>query len=136
MVWEHAPSIAMPFSEDALLYARKLAASKYRFPNDRLAVADLLERWNIGLGSTRVERRIALRMSREGELSQRAQGEARVDRLPSVARVLASDQDESDVPVDDTAIDRDLDYAGEEGDDDRFDQEDIDDFYSDALEDV
>lgn len=136
LVWEHAPSIDMPFSEDALLYARKLAASKYRFPNDRLAVADLLERWNIGLGSTRVERRIALRMSRETELSQRPQGEARVDRLPSVARVLAPDQDESDVQAEDTAIDRGLDYAGEEGDDDRFDQENIDDFYSDALEDV
>lgn len=38
--------------------------------------------------------------------------------------------------AEDTAIDRGLDYAGEEGDDDRFDQENIDDFYSDALEDV
>ncbi|KXO96132.1 helix-turn-helix domain-containing protein [Tsukamurella pseudospumae] len=138
LVWEHAPAIDMPFSEDALLYARKLAASKYRFPNDRLAVADLLERWNVGLGSTRVERRIALRMARESELSQQQPGEPGVSELPSVARVLATTpgQDESDPEAEATPPDRSLDYAGEEGDDDRFDQEDTDDFYSDALEDV
>ena len=50
--WEHAPSLKMPFSEDALKFARKLAASKYTYPDDKIAVADLFERWNIGLGTT------------------------------------------------------------------------------------
>jgi len=62
--WEHAPVVAMPLSEDALGFARRLAAGKYRFPDDRIAVADLLERWRIGLGATLSERRIALRMAR------------------------------------------------------------------------
>lgn len=55
----------MPLSEDALTFARQLAAAKYRFPDDRLAVADLLQRWNLGLGTTIAERRMALRLSRE-----------------------------------------------------------------------
>lgn len=30
LTWEHAPAARMPLSEDALLFARKLAAAKYR----------------------------------------------------------------------------------------------------------
>ncbi|WP_438272457.1 hypothetical protein [Streptomyces bobili] len=48
LTWEHAPVAGMPLSEDALVFARKLAAAKYRYPDNRLAVADLLERWNAG----------------------------------------------------------------------------------------
>ena len=62
-MWEHAPSMQMPLSEDALQFARKLAAAKYTYPDDRLAIADLLERWNLGLGTTLAERRMALRLS-------------------------------------------------------------------------
>jgi hypothetical protein len=65
LVWEHAPSLLMPFSEDALQFARRLAAAKYTYPDDAIAVADLFERWHLGLGATVKERRIALRMSRE-----------------------------------------------------------------------
>ncbi|MFD7685812.1 hypothetical protein [Streptomyces sp. NPDC059781] len=32
LTWEHAPSARMPLSEDALAFARKLAAAKYRCP--------------------------------------------------------------------------------------------------------
>jgi len=67
-MWEHAESIAMPFSEDALQFARRLAAQKYKYPNDKLAMADLLERWNLGLGRSMAERRMALRLSRETDL--------------------------------------------------------------------
>lgn len=42
LMWEHAPSMEMPLSQDALQFARKLAASKYTYPDDRLAVTDLL----------------------------------------------------------------------------------------------
>ena len=56
LTWEHAPSLEMPLSEDALTFARKLAASKYRYPDDRIAIADLLERWKLGLATTPAER--------------------------------------------------------------------------------
>jgi hypothetical protein len=46
--WEHAPSVDMPLGEDALGFARKLAASTDRDPDGRFAVADLLRRWNLG----------------------------------------------------------------------------------------
>ena len=34
----------MPLSEDALRFARRLAAAKYTYPDYKIAVADLLER--------------------------------------------------------------------------------------------
>jgi transposase InsO family protein len=120
--WEHAPVVAMPLSEDALGFARRLAAGKYRFPDDRIAVADLLERWKIGLGATLSERRIALRTARSApaiELPPTPES-----HLPSVAHALEPSPAES----------------GPEplcGDDD---VEDADggsgDFYADAFEDA
>lgn len=90
LMWEHAPSLQMPLSEDALQFARKLAASKYTYPDDRIAVADLLERWNLGLGTTPAERRMALRLSREETMLDQAEPQDPVTTLPSVARVLAT----------------------------------------------
>jgi hypothetical protein len=52
----------MPLSDEALQFARKLAAAKYRYPDDRL---DLLQRWKLGLGTTLAKRRMALRISRD-----------------------------------------------------------------------
>ena len=62
--WEHAPGLQMPLSEEALQFARRLAAKQYTYPGDKLAVALLLERWNLGLGNSLAERRMALRLSR------------------------------------------------------------------------
>jgi hypothetical protein len=102
--------------------------------DDRLAVADLLERWNLGLGSTLAERRMALRLSREDAVLDQADTQDEVTTLPSVARVLAT----ADPPADgdpDTTLDE---PDPEPGDDDA--EEDLDDyaddFYADALEDV
>lgn len=135
LMWEHAPSMQMPLSEDALRFARKLAASKYTYPDDRLAVADLLERWNLGLGSTLSERRMALRLSREDALIDQSEPQDEVTALPSVARVLAA----ADLPADEDDLDNAIDEPGPEtGDDDA--EEDLDDyaddFYGDALEDA
>jgi transposase InsO family protein len=121
--WEHAPAGAMPLSEDALAFARRLAADKYRFPDDRLAVADLLERWKIGLGTTLAERRIALRMARSAPALDLPQMPEPV--LPSVGYALTRTEsaDGRSQPA--------------EGDDDLEDCEDAAaDFYADAFEDA
>ncbi|AYM44342.1 DDE-type integrase/transposase/recombinase [Mycobacteroides abscessus subsp. abscessus] len=141
LTWEHAPAMKMPMSEDALKFARTQAASKYRYPDDRLAVADLLERWNLGLGTTLPERRIALRLAREAaQLGAGVAGEPPVSSLPSVAKVLAAakypepqaDQD------DDVEASMEIPEAGDDDDAD-FDPDNAGDwgtFYADALEDV
>ena len=93
LVWEHAPSLMMPFSEDALAFARELAAAKYTYPDDTIAVADLFERWKLGLGATAKERRMALRMSRDQAVPLNdlpGPQEPEVAQLPSVARVMAA----------------------------------------------
>ncbi|MBB6421898.1 hypothetical protein [Streptomyces sp. AK010] len=126
LTWEHAPAARMPLSEDALVFARKLAAAKYRYPDDRLAVADLLERWNLGLGTTLAERRMALRLSREqAALDLPDTGKPEAASLPSVRRALG---DEPEPPASEKPV-----PAAETGDDD---ETDVDDFYADALEDV
>jgi transposase InsO family protein len=132
LVWEHAPALSMPFSEDALQFARRLAAAKYTYPDDAVAVADLLERWNLGLGATVKERRIALRMSRQqAALVHDLPGlsEPAVARLPSVARVMAAADTAETGP---SSADS-QEHAPETGDDD---SDEPDDFYADALEDV
>lgn len=63
--WTLADGLAMPFSDEGLKYARKLARSKYRFVDDKLALAELLERRQLSQGHTMEERRMALRLSRE-----------------------------------------------------------------------
>jgi transposase InsO family protein len=140
LLWEHAPAAQMPFSEDALKFARQLAAAKYAFPDDRLAVADLLERWNLGLGSSVAERRMALRLSRETALLDNASTDAdEVTTLPSVVKVLAaatgtvdSSEPEPRVPGPESGPD-----SGDDDADDELDDEfDEDSFYADALEEV
>lgn len=132
LVWEHAPSLMMPFSEDALAFARELAAAKYTYPDDTVAVADLFERWKLGLGATAKERRIALRMSRDqAVLLNNLPGlqEPEVAQLPSVARVMAAaGADEVKSEGSDSE-----EQALETGDDDSGEPEN---FYADALEDV
>ncbi|MCX5377177.1 helix-turn-helix domain-containing protein [Streptomyces sp. NBC_00091] len=133
LLWEHAPSASMPLSEDALTFARRLAAAKYRFPDDRLAIADLLERWNIGLGTTLAERRMVLRLSREQAAIELPQTEEEtVVSLSSVRKALGQAAEPTE-PVEEDPVE-----APEMGDDDEADLEDLgdDDFYADALEDV
>ena len=142
LTWEHAPSLEMPLSEDALAFARKLAASRYRYPDDRIAVADLLERWKIGLATTPAERRIALRLSREQKALD-IPDDASVASLPSVRKALKGTRP----PTDDGAAGDTESQAQvpEMGDDDAEDLEMLeaeesalvdDDFYADALGDI
>lgn len=92
LLWEHAQDIAVPFSGEALAYARRTAAEQHRFPDDRRALAELLERWDVGLARNPTERRMALRLSQQREARQRARDEAGPDaevvQLPGVRAVL------------------------------------------------
>ena len=98
----------MPLSEDALAFARKLAASKYRYPDDRIAIADLLERWKIGLATTPAERRMVLRLSREQKALD-ILDDTSITSLPSVQKALegmrhpADDGDGEDAGAQDEA---------------------------------
>jgi hypothetical protein len=134
LMWEHAPSMEMPLSEDALAFARKLAADKYTYPDDRLAVADLLERWNLGLGNTLAERRMALRLSRAAVSIELSEPPDEITTLPSVARVLAT----GSPPTSECDVEKLQEPDPETGDDDAADDldADLDDFYADALEDA
>ncbi|MEU6118262.1 transposase [Streptomyces sp. NPDC047117] len=131
--WEHAPSREMPLSEEALQFARRLAAEKYTYPDDRLAVSLLLERWNLGLGNSMAERRMALRLSREQTaLELPAPETAPVDSLPSVARVLSLPEQPTP-PALESAVEQEM------GDDDADSLEELDEelrFYASALKDV
>ncbi|MFF8996309.1 transposase [Streptomyces sp. NPDC014983] len=130
--WEHAPILQMPLSEEALQFARRLAAKQYTYPGDKLAVALLLERWNLGLGNSLVERRMALRLSREQAAVDLPKDEAsEVDVLPSVARVLSLPEQPSAPAIESG--------EAEQGDDDVDALEELDeelDFYATALKDV
>ncbi|MCZ4088538.1 Mu transposase C-terminal domain-containing protein, partial [Streptomyces antarcticus] len=134
LAWEHAPGREMPVSEEALRFARRLAASRSRFPDDKAAVRDLFERWNLGLGTTLVERRMALRLAREQAALDLPEPEENVVTLPSVRRLM--DLPEAALPQLASRI------AQEAGDDDVADDpevvelEDDSDFYTDALEDA
>ncbi|MFF4754169.1 TnsA-like heteromeric transposase endonuclease subunit [Streptomyces sp. NPDC002514] len=142
--WEHAPAMKFPVSEDALELARKMARHKYRYPDDENALTQLLERWNLGLGLTRSERRVALRMAREQSAIDLPTTDSEVAMLPSVAKVMAANvetvQDEEEPEPEP--------YEGAHpGDDDEDDELDVlvcpsdgpdgeDDYYADALEDA
>jgi len=159
LVWEHAPAVDLPLSDEALQYARRLAAANYAYPDDTLAVADLLERWNLGLGMSLVERRMALRLSRADAAIDLPDLPDGVASLPSVRKVLelpAATTSQPNAPQDVQDL-QDADMAPAsagrqeskpEGvepsdDDDDVDELDLaddelaeDDFYADALEDV
>jgi hypothetical protein len=139
LTWEHAASLEMPLSEDALAFARKLAASRYRYPDDRIAVADLLERWKIGLATTPAERRTVLRLSREQKALD-IPDDTSVTSLPSVQKALEGIRPPAAEGADEDA------GALEMGDDDAEDLQMLeaeesalvgdDDFYADALGDA
>jgi transposase InsO family protein len=87
--WEHYGKIEVPFSAEALEYARRLARQTERFPDERRALAELLERWDAGLTRNPTERRMALRLAQQRNDRLLAAGEqtASVTDLASVREV-------------------------------------------------
>ncbi|MFI6688001.1 TnsA-like heteromeric transposase endonuclease subunit [Streptomyces sp. NPDC050485] len=140
--WEHAPAQKFPISEGAIEIARKVAGEKYPYPDDETAVAELLERWHLGLGLTMVERRLALRQAREQsafDLPDTAESDVRA--LPTVARILTATDDQDEAGTAEPAAVEAEPYegpvAGDDDEDDELDGPDTaEDFYDDAMEDA
>ncbi|CAN5555894.1 helix-turn-helix domain-containing protein [soil metagenome] len=65
--WEHAHHVEAPFSEEALAYARRIVLQEHGFADDQLALDELLTRWNLHMGVSAKERRMALRMARQDD---------------------------------------------------------------------
>jgi hypothetical protein len=88
--WEHHDEINVPFSAEALAHARRLARQTERFPDDRRALAELLERWDAGLTRNPTERRMALRLAqqRDERLQAAGEDEGTVTDLASVRAVV------------------------------------------------
>ena len=117
--WTEADACDGPMNEDGLTFARKLAKSKYRHFDDKLALAELLDRRKLSQGHTMAERRAALRLSRQqSTLGLDIQTAASVPDLPTPGGVRNTpdspdgiDDDhafvdvlDEDVPVDDDHI--------------------------------
>ncbi|MEZ0053767.1 transposase InsO family protein [Mycobacterium sp. MAA66] len=135
LMWEHADAFTLPFSEDALKFARKLAERKYKYPNDQLAMAELLERWNLGLGKTLAERRIALRLDREAKLLTDAEADAEVTGASRLIASAIARANHSETPsaTDDIS---DVDEDTPTNTNDEQEPTDPEDFYADAWEDA
>ena len=127
LVWEHATEVPMPFSDDTLRFARTTLADQHGFVDDRLALTELFKRWQLGLGNSPAERRMALRLAREdAALSNQADSdEADIVSTLSTVKALergdqAAFQKHDEVPDPNAGDDDDpselhADYAEDEG---------------------
>lgn len=126
LVWEHHTEVAAPFSAEALAYARRLALASGRHVDARVALAELLERWDAGLVRHPAERRMAVRASQQRQARLTAAGpDPQVADLPTLRAITNPDpEDLGTLP------------QGVGGDDDTDDELDVGDeeFYADAFE--
>jgi hypothetical protein len=92
LAWEHAETVDVPFSADALAYARRLMLAEGRHVDERQALAGLLDRWDAGLVRHPAERRMAVRASqqRAARLAAADGPGAEVAALPAVAALAAA----------------------------------------------
>jgi transposase InsO family protein len=155
LVWEHATEVGVPFAAETLAYARRLAIAEGRHVDDRLALAELLERWDAGLVRHPAERRMAVRASQQRAARLHAlqaatggTGAAEVAALPGVQAVLgacgqppapgeppgAAGQDGFGQVVGDDDTDTELDASAADEPDQGAGWIDDEQFYADALE--
>ncbi|MFD2794423.1 Mu transposase C-terminal domain-containing protein [Promicromonospora vindobonensis] len=127
LVWEHHTAVAAPFSAEALAYSRRLALSSGRHADARVALAELLERWDAGLVRHPAERRMAIRASQQRQARLAAAGPD-----PEVAD-LSTLHAITDPGPEDAAV---TPAGGVGGDDDTDDELDVGDeeFYANAFE--
>jgi hypothetical protein len=116
-------------NEDGVTYARRLAKAGGTSTEPDAALEAMLDQWNLGLGQTAAERRIALRMAREratltGELTTADETEAKefiaaqraavsATAIPGPRLVVHADPDDDLDPfdIDDDEVDDDQYYA-------------------------
>ena len=163
LAWEHAPALDMPFSSEALTYARRLAARTQRFPDTATTLVQLLERWGAGLTEGAAERRMAVRLSQQrlrlldgtpDHPATDATDTEQISALPSVRRLTAiaatptrppEDNDADDggppaaVPLGPPAPDQAAELGGDDDEDDELDDIELDDdeeedFYADVMD--
>jgi transposase InsO family protein len=89
LVWTEAGLLRGPMTEDGLAFARQLAKKKHRYFDNKLALAELLERRNLSQGRTQAERIAALRVSREqSSLGIDLAAAVELSQLPSVVDAI------------------------------------------------
>ncbi|GAA4707870.1 Helix-turn-helix domain-containing protein [Promicromonospora umidemergens] len=131
LIWEHHTEDAAPFSAEALAYARRLALSSGRHVDSRMALAELLERWDAGLVRHPTERRMAVRASQQRQARLAATGpDPQVANLPALRMIT------NPGPDPDTEVIGSAQPVSGAGDDDTDDELDVGDeeFYADAFE--
>lgn len=129
LTWEHHTKFPMPFSDEALQFTRRTVRLRDGSVDEQSALDELLTRWNIRLGDSPADRRIALRMARhDADLSRQAASDAEVvaaltslpqqrDSMDSIgaeepsrrAPELSDDDDDGDIEED--YLDDDLEWA-------------------------
>ena len=128
LVWTEASVLRGPMTEDGLAFARQLAKKKHRYFDNKLALAELLERRNLGEGRTQAERIAALRVSREqSSLDIDLAAAIEVSQLPTIVDAI------EEAAALDAATTEAADFA------DELDDAPLavyDGFYDDVLEDV
>ncbi|OCB14534.1 transposase [Mycolicibacterium porcinum] len=130
LVWTEAEVCDGPMSEDGLEYARDLARKKHRYFDDKLALAELLERHHLSQARTPAERRIALRLSREqSTLSQDARNAGVVNQSEMISTSFEAHGDSKD----ESGVDNNAGMIDELDDDQSPDDEH---FYDDVWEDI
>lgn len=87
LTWEHAPSLAAPFSLDAVEYAKKVALNGIHVDNPSAAVHELLASWQRGEVTNRRQQSLARRLA--SQPAHTSEGDARqVAALPGVIDLL------------------------------------------------
>jgi transposase InsO family protein len=138
LLWRDAPS-DLPMTEDGVKYARGLAAARGTSTEPDAALAAMLEEWNLGLGRSTAERRIALRLAKQraellGELATEDAPEARAFIAEYRKSLAANMTDERQQPGE-AAVDDDIDAYVRDDTDDTDDADlDDEDYYADAFE--
>ena len=135
LYWTSASAFDLPMNEDGVTYARRLAKAGGTSTEPDAALEAMLEQWNLGLGRTAAERRIALRLSGEratliGELTTADESDAKAFIAAQRAALSAG---AIPGPRLATHADTDDDLDAYDVDDDDVDD---DEYYADAFEDA
>jgi transposase InsO family protein len=126
LVWTEAAVCQGPMNEDGLHFARNLAKQTHRYFDDKVALAELLERRHLSQGHTMAERSAALRLSRQqSTLGLDVQAAVSAPELLTAQGLVALSATSDETDGAGFADDLDDDLALDDGH-----------FYDDVLEDV